>query len=170
MQPALTGGSWPPSPLNHLLRVEAQSGKRVKGAERARLITAQIAWQSGNLAGLYDAVRWCGQHRQPLPDSVCVAILALLKECLAVMSEGTGQHARWAARYEQDQQDLACWESLRRARAGGLKGDKALEAAAAELAGVGIHLEPGGIQKGSDRVKQARRTAIRPGRYYSAAP
>jgi hypothetical protein len=96
--------------------------------------------------------------------------LATLKVCLKEVSEGTGQHARWAARYEQDQQDLACWESLRRARAGGLKADKALEAAAVELAGRGIHLEPGGIQKASDRVKHARRTAPRPGRYYSAAP
>ncbi len=116
-----------------------------------------LALRHGNPAGAVDAFRFCGEHRQPLPDALWRWILPVLEDYVRTLpapAAGKGRYARWSNAHEQHRQNVWSWRALRSARARGLKGYEATDAAEKDLVARGVHVTPRAIENGFREIQR----------------
>jgi hypothetical protein len=145
-----------------LAKLEDKFGRLFPGRGPKTLLLCRVVLSHGNLAGLYDGVRYCAERNLPLPEWLATATLKLIRTYAQAAQTGKpGRHARWETQYREDGEHLRRWLAVERERRSGASREDALARAAENLG------EPEQTVIDSYKIIQKVRR-LTPGRLYRA--
>jgi hypothetical protein len=86
---------------------------------KSELLRLELAYQHGNLGALKDAVYWCREYQQPLPEWANLAIFETINTLALGDKKNAGKWSAWLRQYQQDMADYEIWSLVDEARSHG---------------------------------------------------